>query len=596
MHPIHYTVTPIDPAGHVFEIVLAITKPAASGQLLRMPAWIPGSYMVREFAKNITHITASCKGKPVALEQLSKDTWQAAPCDGALTVTSRVYAFDMSVRTAYLDDKQALINFSSLCLAVVGQEHLSCSLTLRAPQAINGWEVATSLPRAKGTKGTKDKAFGDYSAPNYDALIDHPVQLGAQQWGSFTAHGAKHTIAIVGRTPSLDMSRLVKDSAAICAEQIALFEPKTKLAPFLDSATHYTFMTQAVGDGYGGLEHRASTALIAKRSDLPSTLDPTLSAGYQQYLGLVSHEYFHTWNVKRIKPAVFAPYELSQESYTPLLWLFEGFTAYYDDLILVRAGITTPQQYLDTLATTASGVLRGSGRLHQSAASASFNAWVKYYRPDENSANATSSYYTQGSLIALYLDLHIRLKTDHGKSLDDVMRTLWAQFGRDFYTGAGLGVTQNDVYAAFKSATGLNLKPLIQKLTQTAADVPLAPLLAKFGVAWTQAATSKTASLGISTRAAGNDCVIATAFSGEAAHRAGLSGGDVLVALDGLRVTPASLPALLARLPAGAAVPALAWRRDELVNTVITLDAAPKTLVKLSTTLVNKDRRRWLGA
>lgn len=594
MHPIHYTVTPIDPAGHVFEIVLTVAKPAASGQLLRMPAWIPGSYMVREFAKNITHIAASCKSAPVGLEQLSKDTWQAAPCDGALTVTIRVYAYDMSVRTAYLDAQQALLNFSSLCLAVVGQEHLPCSLTLCAPQGINGWEVATSLPRAKGAKGTKDKAFGEYNAPNYDALIDHPVQLGAQQWGNFTAHGAKHTIAIVGRTPSLDMPRLVKDSAAICAAQIALFEPETKLAPFLDSATHYTFMTQAVGDGYGGLEHRASTALIAKRSDLPCTFDPTLSAGYQQYLGLVSHEYFHTWNVKRIKPAVFAPYELSQESYTPLLWLFEGFTAYYDDLILVRAGITTPQQYLDTVAATASAVLRGSGRLHQSAASASFNAWVKYYRPDENSANALCSYYTQGSLIALYLDLHIRSHSSY--SLDDVMRTLWKQFGRYFYTGVGAGVTLTDIYAAFKSATGLNLKPLIQKLTQTAADVPLAPMLAKFGVTWSQEASSKTASLGMSTRAAGNDCVIATAYNGEAAHRAGLSGGDVLVALDGLRVTPTSLPALLARLPAGAAVPALAWRRDELVNTVITLDAAPKTLVKLSTKLVNKDRRRWLGA
>jgi predicted metalloprotease with PDZ domain len=596
MHPIHYTVTPIDPAGHVFEIVLTIATPAGSGQVLRMPAWIPGSYMVREFAKNITHIAASCKGKAVALEQLTKDTWQATACDGALTVTSRVYAYDMSVRTAYLDAQQALLNFSSLCLAVVGQEHVPCALTLRAPEGITDWQVATSLPRAKGTK---DKAFGDFVAPNYDALIDHPVQLGVQQWGNFTAHGAKHTIAIVGRTPSLDMPRLVKDSAAICAAQIALFEPKTKLAPFLDSTAHYTFMTQAVGDGYGGLEHRASTALIAKRSDLPCTLDPTLSAGYQQYLGLVSHEYFHTWNVKRIKPAVFAPYELSQESYTPLLWLFEGFTAYYDDLMLVRSSITTPQQYLDTLASTASGVLRGGGRLQQSAASASFNAWVKYYRPDENSPNALCNYYTQGSLIALHLDLHIRLKTNHVLSLDDVMRFLWKHFGRDFYgntRSSGLGLTVKDVYDAFRDSTGLNLKPLIEKLTKTAADVPLAALLAKFGVTWSQAAISKTASLGIATRAAGNDCVIATAYSGEPAHRAGLSGGDVLVALDGQRVTPASLPALLARLPVGKPVAALAWRRDELVEAVITPAAAPKTLVTLAAKRADKGRSRWLGA
>jgi predicted metalloprotease with PDZ domain len=596
---IHYRINPFDPAGHVFEVTLTIANPDVSGQVLRMPAWIPGSYMVREFAKNITHIVATCEGKPVALTQLSKDVWQAAACSGALSVTSRVYAYDMSVRTAYLDQQQALINFSSLCLAVVGQEHLPCAVTLMPPPHTDTWHVATSLPRAKSTKS---KAFGDYSAPNYDALIDHPVQLGQQQWGSFKAHGAPHDIAIVGRTQSLDMARLIKDSTAICAAQIALFEPDSLAVPFLDSAAHYTFMTQAVGDGYGGLEHRASTALIAKRSDLPSTLDATLSAGYQQYLGLVSHEYFHTWNVKRIKPAVFAPYDLSQEAYTPLLWLFEGFTAYYDDLILRRAGITTPQQYLDTLATTASGVLRSSGRLHQSAASASFNAWVKYYRPDENSANALCNYYTQGSLIALYLDLHIRLKTNHVLSLDDVMRFMWTHFGRDFYgntSRSGLGLTVKDVYDAFRDATGLNLKPLIEKLTQTAADVPLAPLLTKFGVSWTQSAVNSTASLGIATRAAGNDCVIATAYSGEAAHRAGLSGGDVLVALDGLRITPTSLPSILARLPAGVTVPVLAWRRDELVDTVITLDAAPKMQVKLAIKTSNQRAdlglSMWLG-
>ena len=593
MHPIHYTITPIDPSGHVFEIVLSITQPEASGQHLRLPAWIPGSYMVREFAKNITHIAAQCDGQAVALEQRSKDHWQAAPCGGVLTVTTRVYAYDLSVRTAYLDQQQALLNFSSLCLAVVGQEHLPCALTLNPPPHAAAWQVATSLPCIKGTM---TKAFGNYHAPNYDALIDHPVQLGEQQWGAFEAHGAKHTIAIVGRTQSLDMPRLTKDSAAICAAHIALFEPETKHAPFLDSATHYTFMTQAVGDGYGGLEHRASTALIAKRNDLPSTLDPTLSAGYQQYLGLVSHEYFHTWNVKRIKPAVFAPYELAQESYTPLLWLFEGFTAYYDDLMLLRSGITTPQQYLDTLASTASGVLRGAGRLTQSAASASFNAWVKYYRPDENSPNVLCNYYTQGSLIALHLDLHIRLKTSHAKSLDDVMRSMWTQFGRDFYASKqGVGVTLSDIYATFKTATGLNLKPLIEKLTQSAADVPLAPLLAKFGVAWAQEAMSKTASLGASTKTVGHDVVIATAYSGEAAHRAGLSGGDVLVALDGLRVSPSSLPSLLDRLPAGAALRALAWRRDELIDTVITLDTAPQTRVKLSIKREDAGRNRWLN-
>lgn len=595
---IHYRIALSDPAAHTLHVTLTIATPASAGQVLRLPAWIPGSYMVREFAKNIHAISAECGGKSVKLTQLDKHSWQAAPCKAALTVTCEVYAFDLSVRAAYFDAQQALLNFSSLCLAVVGQENSPCTLEIAPPAHAPDWQVATSLPRVKNAAGalTAHKAFGCFQAPNYDALIDHPMQLGRMAWGQFKAHGARHDIAIAGRMQSLDMPRLVADTTAICAAQIALFEPSTRTAPFLDSADRYTFMTLAVGDGYGGLEHRASTALIANRSDLPSTLDASLSAGYQQYLGLVSHEYFHTWNVKRIKPAVFAPYELAQESYTPLLWLFEGFTAYYDDLMLRRAGVTTRQQYLTTLATTMSGVRRGAGRLRQSAADASFNAWVKYYRQDEHSPNVLCNYYTQGNLIAAYLDLHIRHATQHTRSLDDVMRLLWVQFGRDFYkTGAGKGVTLNDVYAAFDAAAGLKLKPLIQKLTLQAADVPLAPLLAKFGIATHFEASNPTASLGVRTAAQGNELKITTAFTGEAAHRAGLSGGDVLVALDGLRVTPASLPTLLARCPAGSTLRVLAWRRDELIESQLTLDAAPKTQVSLQVKKPNAGLAAWLG-
>ena len=462
---------------------------------------------------------------------------------------------------------------------MVGQEGASCGLSLVPPVSIKGWQVATSLPRAKGTALY---GFGNYTAPNYDALIDHPVMMGALAIASFTAHGAEHDIAIAGRVPGLDMVRLVRDTQAICEQQLGLFEPETKAAPFLDSAARYTFMTLAVGAGYGGLEHRASTALIANRSDFPCVGDTGLSAGYQQYLGLVSHEYFHTWNVKRIKPAAFAPYDLSAEAYTPLLWLFEGFTAYYDDLTLVRAGLTTPQAYMDTLAATISGVARGAGRLRQSAASASFNAWVKYYRQDENSPNVLCNYYTQGSLIALNLDLTIRLKTAHACGLDDVMRLLWQRFGRDFYTSSFKGVTLDDVYAAFKDATSLNLKSHIIKLTESAADVPLSALFKRMGIVQVLNPTSPLPSLGIRHTSVGNEVQIATAYTGEAAHRASLSGGDVLVAIDGLRVTPASLPVILGRYAAGAELDVLAWRRDELHAVRLTLDAAPKTQVSLS--------------
>ncbi|CAH2796623.1 MAG: Putative protease [uncultured Caballeronia sp.] len=261
------------------------------------------------------------------------------------------------------------------------------------------------------------------------------MTLGEFALGSFDAHGAKHDIVISGRVTGLDMHRLEADLKRVCELQIVLFEPRTKKAP----VDHYVFVTVAVADGYGGLEHRASTtALICNRADLPVTGRPDVTDGYRTYLGLCSHEYFeyfHTWNVKRIKPAAFAPYDLSQENYTSLLWLFEGFTSYYDDLMLVRSGLSSASEYFSLLGKTFGGVLRGSERLKQTVAESSFDAWVKYYRQDENAANAIVSYYQKGSLVVLVFDLSIRVQTEGKKSLDDVMRLLWQRYGRDFYHG-----------------------------------------------------------------------------------------------------------------------------------------------------------------
>ncbi|MEN9912294.1 MAG: hypothetical protein RI956_738 [Pseudomonadota bacterium] len=633
-HAITYNIVPIDPAAHIFKVILNIAHPDPLGQILYMPAWVPGSYKIREFAKNITQIQAYYHNQSnqsqnqnkiiTRLKQLDKHSWQAEPylidtnintntnvninSNINLIVTCYIYAYDLSVRTIYLDEYYALINFSSLCLAVKGQENQACHVTLLPPcsdvynqQRIQAdtWRVVTSLPRYSSTLA---RHFGTYYAINYDALIDYPVYLAPKhliQWGEFTVNNARHIVAVIGYVPSLDMPRLIRDTQAICTAQIGLFDPDNHDAPFLDSdaQAQYTFMTQAVGDGYGGLEHRASTALICKRSDLPNNLDESndLSTGYQQYLGLISHEYFHTWLVKRIKPANFVNYDLTQENYTPLLWLFEGFTAYYDDLILVRANVITPQQYLDRVSKTISSVLRTQARLTQSVADASFNAWIKYYNPDANSANVDSNYYTQGSLIALYLDLYIRLhsriiSTKNGlpvqaKSLDDVMRLFWQRFGKNFYkvnNNQTTGVTLSDVYATFNAATGLHLDGLIESLTQVAADIPLQALIEQFGITWTQTALSNIASLGANVKNVGNEVYLASVYSHEAAHKAGLSGGDCLISLDKLRVTVASLPSILARLPAGKAVHALAWRRDELIDTHITLDDSPTTQVKLN--------------
>lgn len=579
---IQFSILPKDLAGHLFEVRLTVAAPAPEGQELALPAWIPGSYMIREFARNIVQIRAEANGKAVALAKLDKHSWRAAPVSGALTVTYVVYAWDLSVRAAHLDQTHGFFNGTSVCLRVVGQEDTPHQVDLQRPldPAAASWRVATALPEL----GAKRYGFGTYQASNYDELIDHPVEMGDFALATFKAHGVPHDIVISGRVPNLDMARLQADLKAICEAQIAFFEPRTRRAPM----ERYVFLTLAVGDGYGGLEHRASTALICARADLPSTAAPKsadIGDGYLKFLGLCSHEYFHTWNVKRIKPAAFAPYDLQNESYTPLLWLFEGFTSYYDDLMLVRSGIISEAAYLKLLGKSIGGVLRGSGRTKQSVADSSFDAWGKYYRQDENAPNAIVSYYGKGSLIALAFDLTIRAKTDGKKSLDDVMLALWQRFGRDFYPTTGRGVTEAEVEALFDEVSGLKLKPMFERYVRGTADLPLAKLYAPFGVKLVDERRAAKPSFDVGLGRDGGDCKLTQVHEGGAAHRAGLSAGDILVAVDGLRVigAAASLEGMLSRYKVGDTVAVHVFRRDELMAFQVKLlgDRVPSVTLSL---------------
>ncbi|QOL50250.1 M61 family metallopeptidase [Massilia litorea] len=584
---IHYTIVPKDLAGHLFNVTVTVPAPSPEGQTFALPAWIPGSYMIREFARNIVRIRAESNGATVPLTKLDKHAWQAAPSDGPLTLHYEVYAWDLSVRAAHLDQTHGFFNGTSVFLRVIGQEEGAHEVDIQRPgdPATKTWRVATAMKEL----GAKRYGFGTYVAANYDELIDHPVEMGDFALSTFKAHGIPHDIVITGRVPNLDMGRLQADLKAICEAQIALFEPGTKKAP----VDRYVFMTMAVGDGYGGLEHRASTALICARADLPSTASPQTgepNEGYLKFLGLCSHEYFHTWNVKRIKPAVFAPYDLQVENYTPLLWLFEGFTSYYDDLMLVRAGIIKEATYLKLLGKTIGSVLRGSGRTKQSVADSSFDAWSKYYRQDENSPNAIISYYSKGSLIALAFDLTIRAKTAGAKTLDDVMRALWERFGRDFYAGVGRGVTESEVEALFDEVSGLKLRNLFDKFVRGTDDLPLVKLFAPFGIKLLDERKSGKPSLdaGIGRDALG--AKLTQVHEGGAAHQAGLSALDVLIAIDGLRVNgnPSNVDALLSRYRVGDKLAVHAFRRDELMSFDVTLQGERVPGITLSPAVAGK--------
>ncbi|WP_395405425.1 M61 family metallopeptidase [Pseudoduganella sp. UC29_106] len=557
---ISYTIAAKDLAAHLFHVTLTVDNPAPEGQIFALPAWIPGSYMIREFSRNIIRINASAGGKPVELTKLDKHSWRALPAKGRLTVEYEVYAWDLSVRAAHLDQSHGFFNGTSVFLRVPGQEDSPHVVDIQKPddEAARNWRVATALPELKARR----YGFGTYIAKNYDELIDSPVEMGDFALATFKAHGVPHDVVVTGRVPNLDMPRLCADLKQICEAQIAFFEPRSKKAPM----DRYVFMTMVVGDGYGGLEHRASTALICSRADLPTTAarDKERSEGYIKFLGLCSHEYFHTWNVKRIKPAVFAPYDLQVENYTPLLWLFEGFTSYYDDLFLVRSGMIDEKGYYKLLGKGVGGVLRGAGRSKQSVADSSFDAWGKYYRQDENAANAIVSYYAKGSLIGLGLDLTIRAKTEGKRSLDDVMRALWQRYGRDFYNGRPRGVTPAEVDALLDEIAGTKLKPFVEKYIRGTEDVPLQKLLAPFGVEYKDERKSSKPSLDANITRDGADSKVTVVHEGGAAHRAGISAGDVLVAIDSLRA--GNVDGLLSRYKVGDTVKVHAFRRDELMT------------------------------
>jgi predicted metalloprotease with PDZ domain len=408
--------------------------------------------------------------------------------------------------------------------------------------------------------------------------------MGRPQVARFRACGAQHELVFTGVLPALDLQRITRDIKRICEEQIRFFEPTSARAPFLDGASKYVFMTMVTGDSYGGLEHRASTALMAARKDLPTIGQEKTSEGYQTFLGLVSHEYFHTWNVKRIKPAAFAPYDLTKENHTELLWIFEGFTSYYDDLFLLRSGLIDQPTYLKTLGKQIATVWASPGRTKQSVAESSFDAWTRYYKQDENSPNALVSYYTKGSLVALALDLSIRHHTQEQRSLDDVMRLMWARFGRDFYTGEARGLREQEFPNLVREATGVDLRTEIQAWAYGHNDIPLAKLFAQHGITMQWSAASKAPSTGMRIRKQGEHQVIATVLQHGPAHQAGLSANDILVAVNGLKIDSAlnTFDALLAHYQPGDRLNIHVFRRDELRHFELTLAAPSLSECKLT--------------
>jgi predicted metalloprotease with PDZ domain len=564
---VRYRIECADLHAHLFAVTLTIEAPAAQ-QRVSLPVWIPGSYLVREFAKNLQGLRATQGRRKPVLTQLDKCSWQIDCVPGQpLVLHYQVCAYDNSVRTAWLDAERGFFNGTSLCLRIEGQTDAPHALDIVAPASSSDdvrWSCATALVPSK----TDKQGFGSYLAAGYDELADSPVEMGAFWSAEFEACGVPHRFVIAGAAASFDGERLIADTQAICEAEIRFWhgdKAGKRGGPKLP-IDRYVFMLNAVDDGYGGLEHRHSTALICNRRDLPQRGAKKQPEGYTTLMGLISHEYFHTWNVKRMRPAEFAKYDYSRENYTQLLWFFEGFTSYYDDLLLRRAGRIDDAGYLRLLNKTINQVLQTPGRLVQPVADASFDAWVKYYRQDEQTPNSTVSYYTKGALVALCFDLTLRRE---GKgTLDDVMRHLWVQ-------SRGGPISEADVAAALEAVGGRSFAPEIAQWVHATDELPLADLLRTHGVAALEDPSQQAQVLGLRVTEANGSVHVKVVLRGGAAEKAGFSANDEWIGIE--------LPAVGKK---GQQRPAQAWRIAKLDDLALYLGDATRF-----TALVARDRK-----
>lgn len=598
--PTHYRVVPLDLKAHLYRVRCELESTDPEGQVFAMPCWVRGSYRIRDFPKHVVTLSAYSGEKQVTIEHLDKGRLRCAPCAGSLILDYTVYALDASVRMAWLDCKRGFFNGSALFYAPDLVREQSFHLTLERPrdETTDEWRVFTAMSPLL----VDEKGFGTYFASDFEALIDHPVEIGPHQEINFQVDDIPHSLVLSGRC-TVDMTRLANDLTAICSVQRRLFECRPLKS---DGLERYLFLCNVRAKGLGGLEHRSSSALTCNRDALPRPGESDFKSSYYSFLGLAGHEYFHLWNGKRITPARLAKSDLSAEVYTRDLWAVEGITSYYGDLMLLRAGLINIPAYLDLVARVATRVEREPGHRVQSLSDCSFEAWIKHYQPDANTANASTNYYSKGALVALCLDLTLRLHSE--VSLDDVMRHLWRLYGM-----TGKGASEGALEKAAADRSGLDLTTFFDHALRSTDPLPLAELLDSFGVATElrsppvclndttvdqkQLCVSKKIELGIHIER--SDGSVKNVRRGSAGELAGLEVGDIPVALDGWRLRPENWDALVESLTVGQHYRMHYFRDEELFEAII--EPAPAVADAWLFSLADADaeslarRKQWLG-
>lgn len=561
MARVRYRVRVPEPHTHLVGVELEAEGVTGPSRLV-MPSWTPGSYLMREFARNVMHMEAADGSwRPLAVRKADRGAWEVdAPADGVLRARWVVNADELTVRTSHVDATHAALNGASVFAYLEGRTGEAIEIAVEPPA---GWRITTAMETA---------GENVFTAADYDELVDSPLEIGTHRVLEWEVDGVPHRYAIWGRGND-DPARLVADTTRIVQAERDLWGG----LPY----PHFTFILH-LASGQGGLEHRNSTALLVDRFSFRGM-------GYESVLGLVAHELFHAWNGKRLRPQVLGPFDYTREAYTRELWVVEGFTTYYTDLLLRRAGLITPQRYLDKLAEMITRFQQQPGRAVQPLEESSFDTWIKFYRPDANSPNATISYYQKGALVALLLDMAIRGHTGNARSLDDVMRLLWERWGaRD------IGFPEGTVQAVLSEVAGTDLSPVLQPMLRGTGELDFGGLLRTAGVMLSRAEPyagmaglpapppAREPETGMQLRVEGGRLVVAHVLAGSAGWRAGVNAGDELVAVNGFRVTsPDTLQQRVLEAAPGTTLELAVFRRDELVTVALPAVVGPPSRLVL---------------
>ncbi|XOV77749.1 MAG: M61 family metallopeptidase [Aestuariibacter sp.] len=576
---------------HTYSVQLAVARSGTNILTLSFPSWIPGSYMIRDFAKNIIHMEAqNSAGEPLTLSKIDKQTYQIDNCDDLTTITYQVYAFDLSVRAAFLDKEFGFINGTSLFPHIAELQDSPIQVKFSPVESMPGWQLYTTMPALFASS----HGYGLYKVPDYQTLIEHPVLFAQANRVNFEVNDIEFELIMAGGHDA-DMTRIQNDLYKLVEHHFNLFGNDLGIE-------RYQFQTMLTEEDFGGLEHTHSTALMFSRHDLPTLAQrQQVPDGYKLFLSLCSHEFFHTWHVKRIKPEVLVSPDLSSEVYTRQLWIFEGFTSYYDDFSLQRTGILSSVEYLEILGQNLTRLKRNPGQFMQSVAESSFDAWTKFYKQDENAANAIVSYYTKGAIIGLCLDLKIRLVSEHKYCLDDVMRCLWEKYGK-----TGIGTRDHVVHDILRNELAIPMDEFVDSLINERGELPTETLLSEFGVELHSRASkgkedkggtpcdkAATRDLGADYQITPEGYKIQRVINGRAAQKAGLQKGDVLIALNGWRLNGKPLESLLEREAEHSTVCFTLFRRGRLMDQSFRVEPAEADTVYLTISDIEKSQK-WL--